>query len=643
MSNRLALEDSPYLQQHKNNPIDWYPWCDEAFKKAKDENKPIFISIGYSSCHWCHVMEKEVFESEDVASFVNNHFVCIKVDKEERPDIDKYYQEVYQMLNRRPGGWPTSIFATPENKPFFAGTYIPPVSRENMLGFTELTTIIAEKVAQKDAQIFNNADEIVGYLQQTNTPTQATKLTADIAKSFFKQAQFNYQKHSGGFSVSPKFPHTSTLNFLLDIYLTQTLPEAKEMVIHTLKQMQLGGMYDLVEGGFCRYSVDEKWLVPHFEKMTYDNGLLCQLYTRAFTHFQEPSFLTTAKESADFMLQSMQEDNLFYSASDADTEGEEGKYFIYNPQEVTTALQTKGYDDVKIKEILSTLDITQEGNFEGQSIVRLESEHRETWFDDVKAVLVAIRETRVAPFIDKKIQVSWNAMMIKALFMLGSIESHYLKSAQAHLDALLNTMLLEGQLYHSTLIHKEPKVKAFLEDYAYLGVALVEGYKQTCDERYIIMAQQLANQALEQFYDNGRWLFSRGEFETEADTRDSSYPGEVGVMIDLLLSVGSIIDEKYRRFAFKSLEYYSFDVSKKPLHFPYMSHQMLRYVLGDRIIKASHDKLLEANQALNTITYPFVLSYAQKEQEHYLVCGDTSCFANTDDAKELNILIQNSF
>jgi len=640
MSNRLAQEDSPYLQQHKDNPIDWWPWCDEAFEKAKNENRSIFISIGYSSCHWCHVMEKEVFESEEVASFVNNHFICIKVDKEERPDIDKYYQEVYQMLNRRPGGWPTSIFATPDNKPFFAGTYIPPESRDNMLGFSELTSIIAQKVGEKDEQIFKNADEIANFLQRSNRPTQATKLTANIAKSFLKQAEFNYQPQYGGFSVSPKFPHTSTLSFLLDIHLTQESQSAKEMIVHTLKQMQLGGMYDLVEGGFCRYSVDEMWLVPHFEKMSYDNALLCQLYTNAYKHFHEESFLTTAKESAEFMLKSMSEDNLFYSASDADTEGVEGKYFVYTPEEVTQKLSESGYSDAQIKTILSDLDIRRSGNFEGDNIVRFEEELRPEWFENVMKKLLDIRQTRTAPFIDKKVQVSWNAMMIKALFILSSVDKDYIKIAQKSLDALLNTMLIEGELFHSTLIHKTPKVKAFLEDYAYLGVALMQGYQQTFDERYIIMAQQLANQALEQFYDGGRWLFSRGEFETEADTRDSSYPGEVGVMIDLLLSLGSLVDDKYRRFAFKSLEYYSFDVHKKPLHFPYMASQILRYVSGDRIIKGTHAALLDVNTAL--LNYPYARYQAIKEQEGFLICGENSCFSNTHNHQDFNELIKKS-
>ena len=643
MSNRLTKEDSPYLQQHKDNPVDWWPWCDEAFEKAKTENKGIFISIGYSSCHWCHVMEHEVFENKEIAAYLNENFVSIKVDKEERPDIDKHYQGVHLLLNRRAGGWPTSIFSTPENKPFYAATYIPPKPQGQTMGFLELIEIIAPKITENDEKLFQNADEIETFLQPDKRPTEAKALQLSIIDTFMKQAGNNYEATYGGFSVTPKFPQVSTLNALLDIATVDNNKDAEKMVRHTLEQMQLGGMYDLVEGGFCRYSTDDKWLVPHFEKMTYDNGLLIELYTKASLQLNDMRFLNTAKESADFMLSTMAEENLFYSASDADTEGEEGKYFVYDIDEVTTLLSEHGYDKEQIKAINKLLSITPDGNFEGHNVLQLTVDQRPEWFSDVMRLLHTIRQTRLYPFIDKKVQVSWSAMMISSLFTLSDLDQSYLTKATDHLDAILKTMFIDGKLYHSTLIHKEPKVEAFLEDYAYLGRALIKGYESTFNEHYLILAQQLANTALTNYYEEGRWYFSKGEFVTEADIGDSSYPGSVGVIVDLLLSLGSLVDAKYRHFAFKTLEYYSVKLSKTPIYYPYLLDQAHRYIKEDRIVKGKKEKLFEGIAQLAAVTYPFTKRYATNESDDFLICGLNSCFANAKEVKEIDTLIQNSF
>ena len=644
MANRLEFEDSPYLQQHKNNPIDWYPWCDEAFKKAENEQKAIFISIGYSSCHWCHVMEKEVFENDKIAKFVNEHFVCIKVDREERPDIDKHYQEVYQLLNRRAGGWPTSIFATPQNKPFFAGTYIPPHSKEghvNSLGFTELTAVIAKKVEEKDPQLFKNADEIVTFLKPGEHPSQATKLTEDIYKNFIVQAERNFEKIYGGFSVSPKFPHTSTLTTLLNISSLYDDKAAKEMVSFTLDNMIQGGMYDLVDGGFCRYSTDSKWLVPHFEKMTYDNALLCELYTKAYLTCKEENYLHIAAQTADFMGKFMQEDHLFYSASDADSDDGEGTYFTYAKEEIVDALEKNSYAESEITVILKLLHVSDSGNFEGRNIIRFEEPVKPDWFADVMKILSEIRSKRKYPFIDKKVQTSWNAMMIKSLFTLGEIDKKYTEIAKKHLDSLLKSMYIGGELYHSTLIHKTPKVKAFLEDYAFMGVALISAYEATGDEFYLISAQRFANKALEEFYDKGRWFFSTGEFTTEAEISDNTYPSTVSVMIDLLLSLGSLVESKYAHFAFKTLEYNSYNLGRKPIYSPYMLNQMLRYLKGDRIVKSSTRNLQKFSKEIANIKYPYILKHASSNDD-FLICGADSCFANTNNSDQLDEMVDQS-
>ena len=640
MANRLQYEDSPYLQQHKNNPVEWYPWCDEAFDKARKEHKAIFISIGYSSCHWCHVMEHEVFENETIAAFLNEHFVSIKVDREERPDIDKHYQEVHMLLNRRPGGWPTSIFATPENKAFYAGTYIPPASRNQMIGFSELTKIIADKIAANDADLFKNADEIQNYLGIGERPKEATVINDAVTGNFVKQAIHNYEPAYGGFSVAPKFPHASTLNALISVHQLEADAKLVSMITHTLDNMQAGGIYDLVDGGFCRYSVDTEWLVPHFEKMTYDNGLLCELYTRAYRCFGKESYLRTAKEIADFMQRFMMENDLFYSASDADSEGEEGKYFVYGYDEVIDALKASGFDDDEAKRRGMRLCASRNGNFEGHNIVRFADTEREPWFDGVRPHLAALRKERPYPFIDRKVQTSWNAMMIKALFELGRFEPDCTVQAVASLGALLKKMQPEGVLYHSALIGREPKIGAFLEDHAYLGTALVAAYEATHEERYLILAQQQANTVLETYYEKGRWFFSRGEFVTEADASDSSYPGAVGVVVDLLLSLGSLVEPKYRHFAFKSIEYYSQKLAKTPIYFPYLFNQALRYAKEDRIVKADAGRL--AMNPLEKVNYPYTLTKLDPGAEGFMVCGTQSCFAATPDKDAVAALIADS-
>ena len=644
MSNRLEKEDSPYLQQHKENPVDWWPWCDEAFKKAEAENKAIFISIGYSSCHWCHVMEETVFENQECADILNDGFVCIKVDREERPDIDKHYQEVHQLLNRRAGGWPTSIFCTPQNKPFFAGTYIPPESNAGSIegmGFIELTKLINDKVSNKDAKLLENAEEIEGFLNHIEHPKEATVLKEEFKNNFLVQAKSNYQTHDGGFSVAPKFPHASTLNTLITIDKLYDDKSSKAMVIDTLNAMKKGGMYDKVDGGFCRYSTDDKWLVPHFEKMLYDNALLCGVYSDAYLAYKDDTYLKIAKEIADFWFNFMSEDALFHSASDADSEGEEGTYFVYTYDEVYNTLTDNHYKNVA--SMCAQMNVTHEGNFEGKNIIRFENGVEADWFSDVKILLQKLRQNRAYPFIDKKVQTSWSSMMINSLFKLGTIDSKYTQKAVESLDVLLKTMFLNGTLYHTTLIHKAPKVEAFLEDYAFLSQALITAFKYTQDEMYLIHAQRFANKALEEFYTKGVWNFSIGEFVTQAETSDNTYTSSVSIIVDVLISLGTLLeDEKYTHFAFKTMEYNSYELGRKPIYFPYMLTQVLRYLKGDRIIKSTLANIKNAIQTLTILDYPFV-QYKVSEDSSYMVCGDKSCFANTSDINEINKLISNSF
>ena len=337
----------------------------------------------------------------------------------------------------------------------------------------------------------------------------------------------------------------------------------------------------------------------------------------------------------------MSEDDLFYSASDADTEGEEGTYFIYTYDEVYKILAENAYEN--IENMLSLMEVTHEGNFEGKNIIRFEDGEVPEWFSDVKLLLQKLRQTREYPFIDKKVQTSWSSMMINALFTLGAIDSKYNDRAIKSLDSLLKTMFIDGTLYHTTLIHKTPKVEAFLEDYAFLSQALINAYKHTGDELYLINAQRFVNKALEEFYDKGQWNFSVGEFTTKAETSDNTYTSSISIIIDALISLGTLLeDEKYTHFAFKTMEYNSYELGRKPIYFPYMLTQVFRYLKGDRIIKSSLENLKASSLELATLNYPFT-HYKASEDRSFMICGDKSCFANTSDVNEINKLLTNSF
>ncbi|WP_457596493.1 thioredoxin domain-containing protein [Hydrogenimonas sp.] len=635
MPNRLVHEDSPYLRQHAENPVDWWPWCDEAFALALETNRPIFLSIGYSSCHWCHVMEREVFEDEKIAAYLNAHFVSIKVDREERPDIDKHYQSVHQLLNQRPGGWPLSIFMTPDKKPFFAGTYIPPVRKYNMMGFLELIEVIDKKWRQAPEDIVKNADEIARFLEPKEGPVKATRLEPLVADSFIRQARESYDATYGGFSKAPKFPHTSTLELLLDLGLFKQFDEADEMALHTLRMMARGGLYDPVDGGFCRYSTDDFWLVPHFEKMTYDNALLIRAYIQAYRRSGEALFWQIARETIAFMEEKMQESRLFYAASDADTEGVEGKYFVYDYDEVVEALKKGGFDADEAREICQELSITKEGNFEGKSIVRFQGDARPAWWPKVRKILRDLRSSRPYPFIDKKILTSWNAMMVGALFAAADIDESYLERASASLEALLALMRKENRLYHSALAGKSPTIEGFLEDYAYLTDALLRAYETTQKERWLVEARLLADEAIARFHHRGRWYFSRGEFTTEADIADTSYPASAAVMTEALLSLASLLGEaRYREIAFKTLEYHSYKIMRYPLYHPAFTTAVLRFVHEDVVVKATPEKLKEAKEVLKKAPYPWLLLKSEATPG-YLVCNQHSCFAQAENPEAL--------
>ena len=632
MANRLENEQSPYLQQHKNDPIDWYAWSKEAFKRAQEENKLIFLSIGYSSCHWCHVMQKEVFKNPEVADFLNKHFISIKVDREERPDVDKYYQEVHHLLTQRTGGWPLSIFMTPDKEPFFAATYIPLEPRYGMPGFLQLVKNMINIYQKDPSSIKKEAKEVLHYLKPQN-PTKAVRFDKSIAKHFVKACEQFFDEANGGFGSKPKFPHTSTINTLLDIYRLENDEKALHMAEVSLQNMAKGGLRDLVDGGFCRYSTDEKWLVPHFEKMAYDNALLMESYLKAYHTTKKEIYKNIAFEIAEFILEYMQENALFYSASDADSEGEEGKYFVYDYDEVVEKLKKDGFSDEEIRLVMQKLHITPKGNFEGKNIIR--SEELELCETSKRALdsLKSLRKKRTYPFIDKKIITSWNAMMIKSLFIAARVDTRYLEVAEESIKRLLEKMYKDEHLYHVALIDKEPTIKAFLEDYAYLAVALLEGYKTTLNEEYLATANLLVNDALTQFFDEGRWYFSKGEIWSEAEHSDTTYPSSAAVITEAMLTLASLVDDKYRRFSFDTIEFYSEKIYKYAPWSAKFIQDILRFLHQDRIIKADAQNLVSCKE-IDFLRYPFVLLQAS-EIDGFMLCDSNTCYLHSKDCEEI--------
>jgi uncharacterized protein YyaL (SSP411 family) len=620
MPNSLILEDSPYLLQHANNPVNWFAWCDKAFEKAINEQKPIFLSIGYSSCHWCHVMENEVFENESIAKILNEHFVCIKVDKEERPDIDKYYQNLYQIMKQKGGGWPLSMFLTHDKKPFYTATYIPPQN------FSQLCLEINELYDFDYSGIAMRSEELEKFAELRYINSQTLSFGANFADFLEEKLQKNFDSIYGGFGNAPKFPHTAILNLCMKIYKIKKSPKIYEIISKTLKQMAKGGLRDIVDGGFCRYSTDDIWLVPHFEKMTYDNALLCENYINFFEISDDRFFIDIAKEIAEFMLDKMYEKGLFYTASDADSLDENGKtaegaYFVYDFEELQYGL-AEVFGAKRTIEIMSILGVNRSGNFDGKNILRNDS--LTPLSSELKSILKMIRSSKNYPFVDKKCIVSWNAMMIKSLFLLSKYEPKYLKTAVASLEALCDKAFINDILYHSFLIGgKDAVIEGFLEDYAYLADTLFFAYQTTLHEKYMDLCIKICYQVTQKFVNDGKWSFSVGEFETDGDIFDSSYPSSVAIMCRIFYIVGTIKEPILLDIAIKTIEYYSSFIANGSTSTAVFSEVVLMDVLGVKIFKSNLANILKDKKENKE---PFVFYYKTNEAS-VEICSKYSCSA----------------
>ena len=510
MSNRLVNETSPYLLQHKDNPVEWYPWCDEAFERARQEDKPVFLSIGYSACHWCHVLAHESFEDEEIAELLNKYFISIKVDKEERPDIDSVYMAVCQAFTGG-GGWPTSIFMTAEQKPFFAGTYFPKTSRGGMIGFRELLLAIHEKWVSDRDILLRDSEKIIQHLNSSETVSNISDI--DITHLAVSQYERIYDEKHGGFGRAPKFPTPHNLLFLLAYYERYKTVSCLNMAEHTLMQMYRGGMFDHIGFGFCRYSTDKKFLVPHFEKMLYDNALLILAYCKAYTVTKKEIYLEIAEKTADYILREMtSSEGGFYSSHDADSEGEEGKYYLFTTDEITKILGAE--DGARFNR---HYDITDTGNFEGKNIPNLlKSDPLDYSFETFLPKIDEYRKKRTALHRDEKILTSWNSLMIAAMceLYLVSGKEIYLSAAQKA-DNFIQKYLCDSDTLYVSFHMEKQGVRGFLDDYAAYIFAQLSLYRATFKNEYLERAKRLCDKVISNFGNNtgGFYLYGKDHEE----------------------------------------------------------------------------------------------------------------------------------
>jgi len=555
--NRLGAESSPYLQQHALNPVDWYPWGEEAFEKARAEDKPIFLSVGYSACHWCHVMEHESFEDDEIADLLNRKYVSIKVDREERPDVDQIYMSAVQLITKR-GGWPMSVFMTPDGKPFYGGTYWPPTAKMGMPGFMDILLKLTDYWQNKRNEVDVSADQLVDAIQQMAAPVfENTELTEHALAVATKNLIASTDKTHGGFGQAPKFPHSMDIRVLLRGWYRFGDEEALNAATLTLDKMAAGGIYDHLGGGFHRYSTDAVWLVPHFEKMLYDNALLVPAYLEAYQAMKESRYAETVRHTLDYILREMTSpDGGFYSTQDADSEGVEGKFFIWSRTEIESILTQR---DAEV--FCDCYDVTVNGNWEGSNILNLSRPLKESaanWelsieelassLNQCREKLYAVREQRIKPGRDEKILVSWNGMMISAMAMAGAIlnEPNYVQAAVDAARFAVSTIRDEnGKLLHS---YKDGQARfaAYLDDFACLIDGLVELYQTSGDEQWLAASLELADDMVDRFHDadQGGFYYTANDHEKliarTKDNQDNAVPSGNGMASTALLKLARL-------------------------------------------------------------------------------------------------------
>jgi uncharacterized protein YyaL (SSP411 family) len=587
MANKLIYETSPYLLQHAHNPVDWYPWGEEALARAKREDRPILLSIGYSACHWCHVMAHESFENSEIAAVMNENFVCIKVDREERPDLDSIYMTAVQMMTGR-GGWPMTVFLTPDQVPFYGGTYFPPEDRHGMPGFRRILLGVAQAYRDRRDDFHLAVHEMAGELRNSSNPDAVPgKLEPAILDSAVSGIIRNYDARFGGFGSAPKFPPSMALSFLLRSCRRTGEERLLEIVNTTLTKMACGGMYDQIGGGFHRYSVDAQWLVPHFEKMLYDNALLSRVYMDAWLLTRHDLYRTIAEETLDYVAREMTSpEGGFYSSQDADSEGKEGLFFLWRADEIKTIL---GDSDGDL--FCRYFGVTPEGNFEGKNILfvprpadvvaRLNNVTEERMQEVIRRgrrMLFQVRESRVKPGRDEKILTAWNGLMLRAFAEAANAldREDYRRIAVRNGEFLLARLRLEDGLRRSYK-DGQARFRAYLEDYAFLSDGLICLYEATFEARWLREAESLVEWMLRKFWDpQGKGFFFTPEDHESLILRprefyDNATPSGNSVAASVLLRLWRFSGEgKWSRYAVSIMETAAGMMRQHPSAFPYL-------------------------------------------------------------------------
>jgi len=676
--NHLINEKSPYLLQHAENPVDWYPWCDEAFERAKNENKPIFLSIGYSTCHWCHVMEKESFQDEEVAKILNENFVSIKVDREERPDIDSVYMNICQAMTGH-GGWPLTIIMTPDKKPFFAGTYIPKYSKYNRLGLIDLLQRIAQLWNENREKLLLLADQITDEIKQALTHIQPKEtIDEQIFTQAYEQLESQFDPEYGGFGSAPKFPTPHNLMFLLRYWKITGNMKALAMVEKTLNSMSLGGIYDHIGFGFHRYSTDRQWILPHFEKMLYDQALISIAYLEAYQATGNLRYKKLCDEILSYVLRNLTNPNGgFYSAEDADSEGEEGKFYLWEFEELRKVLNQDEFNFVCEK-----FNVQKDGNYfdelrkgrTGKNIFyltrQLNEEENEKW-QKIRQKLFEHREKRIHPLKDDKILTDWNGLMIAAFAKAYSVLKidEYLNVARKSADFILKNLYKDGKLLHR-FRDGEAKIDGYLDDYSFFIWGLLELYEASFETRYLKTAIDLTETMIQLFWDgeDGGFYFTDSENKDVIFRQKELYDGAIPsgnsvVLLDLIKlakitgrnDFNEIIDKLVETFATMVKKYpsaYTFFLSS--LSFA-LTQSFEIFIVGKRdelgeVLKVINSKFLpnkvilfkpsDEESDITTIS-PFTSEYKEINGKTTIyICTNYECKKPVNDIKELSDLLE---
>jgi len=583
-TNRLINETSPYLLQHAHNPVDWFPWGEEALETARREQKPILLSIGYSACHWCHVMEHESFENAAIAKLMNDNFVNIKVDREERPDLDQIYMSAVQMMTHH-GGWPMTVFLTPDTVPFYAGTYFPPEDRYNMPGFPRVLISVADAFRERPDDVQQTAESVLSELKRSTTTAESSELlSTELLDTAYRGMIKGYDSTNGGFGGAPKFPPAMSLEFLLHTFYRTANQEALEIVRYTCRKMADGGIYDQLGGGFHRYSTDARWLVPHFEKMLYDNALLSRLYLHYYQVSRDETARVVAAGILDYVVREMTDPaGGFYSTQDADSEGVEGKFFVWSKDEIKALL---GQRDAEL--FAAYYNVTSAGNFEDENILNVTRELSEVAaaehvtveelsasLDQARRILFAAREKRVKPGRDEKILTAWNGLMLASFAEAAAILNRpdYLEIARNNARFVLENLRRDGLLLR-TCKDGHARLNAYLEDYAFFTDGLVSLFETSGEIQWLEEAFALSATMIDEFWDDeeGAFFFTGRSHEDllvrSKDFFDNATPAGNSVAAEVLLRIGLLTDNSdYQRRAATILRLMATTVQRYPSGF----------------------------------------------------------------------------